>query len=150
MGKDRGKEKRPTKGVSVPVKRKPVVPLERPAKGELISWRLGFVELDGPWPWTALPRSKAAQVREFLRSMEQRTWADVQQGHKPQGKQIPLASAVTKAQNRLEALGFDDFDLTSFHLQGKERIWGIRQGQSCLLIWWDPRHEVCPSEPKHT
>lgn len=33
---------------------------------------------------------------------------------------------------------------------GLERIWGHRWDHVFYPIWWDPKHEVCPSTKKHT
>ena len=56
-----------------------------------------------------------------------------------------------KARKRLAALKLDDIEsLVSLRVAAKQRIWGIKQHNSLLLLWWDPGHQVCPSPPKHT
>jgi hypothetical protein len=55
------------------------------------------------------------------------------------------------ARDRLEDLRLEDIDeLVSLRLGGAERVWGIRDGNVMLLLWWDPEHAVCPSLKKHT
>jgi hypothetical protein len=49
----------------------------------------------------------------------------------------------------LEDCQRDDVDhLVNIRLTGVERIWGVRRGNACHLLWWDPRHEVWPA-PKN-
>jgi hypothetical protein len=56
-----------------------------------------------------------------------------------------------RRRHRLTALQLDDVeDLWEFHLGGETRVWGIRRGAVCYLLWWDPGHEVWPSTKKGT
>ena len=66
-------------------------------------------------------------------------------------KAIPIEHLCSDAQNRLRDLGLDDYDeVWEMRIGGKERVWGLRDASVMLLLWWDPEHEVCPSEKKHT
>jgi hypothetical protein len=46
----------------------------------------------------------------------------------------------------------DDVDeLFSLRMGGaKKRIYGIRDRGTLQVIWWDPEHEIYPTEPKNT
>jgi hypothetical protein len=58
---------------------------------------------------------------------------------------------IKEAQDRLTEISLDDLDeLTSLHLTGKGRVWGIIDQGVMNLLWWDPEHQVCPSHKKHT
>ena len=58
---------------------------------------------------------------------------------------------VKEAQDRLRELKEEDTEkLFSLRLAGKKRIWCIMKANVLQILWWDPKHEVCPSHKKHT
>jgi hypothetical protein len=58
---------------------------------------------------------------------------------------------IPDARKRLEQLRLDDTDeLFSLRLNGQERLWGIRSNDIFSLLWWDPKHEICPAPLKYT
>ena len=64
---------------------------------------------------------------------------------------VPLGQLVKEAQDRLQEIKKEDTEkLYSLRLDGKKRIWCIAKGNVLQILWWDPRHEVCPSLKKHT
>ena len=78
-------------------------------------------------------------------------WAQLTGGGRRRGakhKFIPMAACTSDAQNRLRALRLDEFDGSwfRFRLMGEHRLWGIVQDGCFLPVWWDPKHEVCPSQ----
>lgn len=85
-------------------------------------------------------------VKDRLVNYEKKTWQEsVGSGTVGTQKPIPLANLGGDALRRLEALELDDSDaLVEFRLSYAERVWGIRRNDVCYLLWWDPRHEVCP------
>lgn len=79
------------------------------------------------------------------------TWDAIVVTAKKFNHAVSCDSLCKSAKNRLQELELDDLDeLVSLRVSSKKRIWAIRQGQHCLLLWWDPDHEVCPSEKKNT
>jgi hypothetical protein len=83
--------------------------------------------------------------------MEKLTWGDAVQGGRPRLTEISLRRASAGAMRRLEETHRDDADgLVELHLSSRERIWGVRRGNVCHLLWWDPRHEVYPSPLRNT
>lgn len=56
---------------------------------------------------------------------------------------------ISEAQTRLEELKLDDEEeLFRFRLDGTARVWGIREGRVFKILWWDPEHEICPSNKR--
>ena len=47
-------------------------------------------------------------------------------------------------------MGDDQEELVSFRIGGRERLWAIRVETEAFLLWWDPNHEICPSQKKGT
>jgi hypothetical protein len=115
------------------------------------AWRFARAELTGPWGWSEISGDKALEVYTKLVHHEERTWAESLKPKSAGYKRIPVESVCAKAQRRLEDRNLDDYDdLVEFRLSGQERVWGIREGNICYILWWDPKHEVCPSHMKHT
>lgn len=136
----------PTQGKTVPVS---CWPTDEDSHN-LVSWRVGEVELAGPWPWGGIDNAKAGQIHRFLSEMEKLVWGAASQ-NQARIKTIPLERISAQAVARLRETERDDVDdLVELHLSGRERIWGVRRGNVCHLLWWDPRHEVCPSTQKGT
>lgn len=114
-------------------------------------WKVdpNIIDKCGRWGW------KKAKYEDLfddiiitLQNCEGRTWADVE------GKSnhfISVERICKQAQKRLIELDLEDNeDLFSLRINGKKRLWGIRRGSQLLLLWWDPEHEICPSNKKHT
>ncbi len=53
---------------------------------------------------------------------------------------------------RIADLKLDDYDGNwfRFRLGNMERLWGVVEEEDGVFypVWWDPRHEVCPSEDR--
>ncbi len=64
---------------------------------------------------------------------------------------VSVSEMIREAQKRLEELNLDDQDeLYRLRMNGKLRLWGIRDRNILRLLWWDREHEICPSQKKHT
>jgi hypothetical protein len=64
---------------------------------------------------------------------------------------IPLGDLCYAAQKRLVEIQQDDVDdLISLRLTGTMRVWGIRDRNILKILWWDPNHNVCPTQKRHT
>ena len=88
-----------------------------------------------------------AEIVVKLRDFESMTWNGLSAGYKPRGKEIPKEHTCDEAQKRLQEIAQEDIDsLWSLRLEGAHRLWGIRDGGVYHMIWWDPDHEVCPSD----
>ena len=113
-----------------------------------ISWRFGSADLGGTWRWTS--RDIGADLPEvvaFLAEMDKLTWAEAQQGWRPKAKRVEAAGICSEAQECLRRLGLEVEYLHEWHVSGARRIWGVREGHVCNVLWWDPEHTVWPSEP---
>ena len=89
---------------------------------------------------------------EHLRELEKKHWYEILVAGKKFNHNVEIGQLSPTAQSRLKEL-FNplDFDeLLSLRLTGKERIWEILDCGVVTLLWWDPKHEVCPYHLKHT
>jgi hypothetical protein len=143
------KRKEARYAVTPSVTKTPVVPSRWPTDNESrdrIAWRVGDAEFDGPWPWTALTAADAHRIHAFLAEIEKLTWGDACQGNRPRVKLERVQDAPQAVRERLVETKRDDVEhLVNLHIAGEERIWGVRRGNACHILWWDPCHQVWPS-----
>jgi hypothetical protein len=118
--------------------------------GRLASWHLSRIDFEGPWGCGFLTRDVIrAQIHPKIRSFEGMTWGEIKTSDL--GHSVPCQHCCAEARKRLRELEADDVDeLFRLRLTGKQRIWGIMDRGVLNLLWWDPSHTVCPSEPRHT
>jgi hypothetical protein len=111
-------------------------------------WLLGVLDMEGRWGWSRINRGLFETVHERLRNFETMTWTAIQQGD---SHFVPCSDIIKDARDRLAEIEQDDIDdLFSLRVQGRIRVWGIRDGAALKLLWLDPEHEVCPSLKKNT
>lgn len=99
----------------------------------------------------------ATEVVQFMVEMSKLTWAGIEAmrsgpshaRHKKHHSQS-VGALGTDARERVRQLRlnetFDD-DVFRFRLTGRKRLWGYRTGSVFHVLWWDPDHKVCPTEP---
>jgi len=111
-------------------------------------WKVGRTDFGGPWCPKRMAEANLHQILDKLKSIENSTWPDIERGG---SHFIPVSNVIKDAQARLRHLKLDDIDqLFSLRLTGAERLWGLRTNDVFSLLWWDPNHEICPSELRHT
>jgi len=120
-----------------------------PIENQPIVWRVGVLDKDGPWSWESTSLAESwVEMHSKMKDLESMTFGGVMKaGSHP----IPCSRLIPDAQKRLREINQNDLDeLFSLRLSGKQRIWGIRDRNVFKILWWDPNHEVCPSQKKHT
>lgn len=110
-----------------------------------MAWRFSSADLNGAWPWgDAVP----LQVFRKLADFESLSMTELRSaGSHP----VELGQLAKSARDRLAAIEKDDIDeLFSLRISGRERIWCITDRNVMRVLWYDPRHEVCPALLRHT
>lgn len=97
-----------------------------------------------------LQNKKCYRFLKKLHDFEGQTWSEIQIKDKKNNHIIDVADIIKEAQERLERLNLDEDQLFSLRLAGKERLWGILRNGEFNILWYDTKHEICPSPPKHT
>ncbi len=152
MGKNKAKKKRgPVAGAPVELKKRPLSGAGPPEPDPASNLVFGLQRLDheGPWSWTNVTGEQLRRIAEKCRGWESMRPNDVfaSSGNKP----VPNENLCKRAQDRLVAIELDDYDgLWELRVSGKERIWGLRERHIFYVLWWDPGHEVCPSNKRNT
>lgn len=115
-----------------------------------IFWSFSMYDPEIIFPKAGQPNLDFCVVATAIKETERRTWSDIDGNHK-RDHAIECSRLAKFAQDRLSAIQLDDTDeLWSIHINGKFRLWGIRDGSLFRMLWLDPQHEVCPSPKKHT
>ena len=119
--------------------------------GETLSWGVSMLDRHGPFGH-AISADDVAEILDFLKQIEKQTWNEVLKNRRDGGNHEVEVRLIQKAaQKRLKDRDLDDIDtLISLRMGAKKRIWGVRQGAVFRLLWWDPKHQVFPTEPRHT
>lgn len=118
--------------------------------GDRICWRFRHTDHDGPWCFHAVDSNDLCRVLGQLANFESMTVAEAFGGSP--GKDYNIEDIPnTQARARLEVLRLaDQTSISRFQLSGRERLYGFRLGNVFHVVWWDPRHEIWPTEKKHT
>lgn len=118
-------------------------------EGGALAWRISILDREGPFGWNQLTDpAKLHEIITKLHEYEDKQWADIiKMGSHP----VERHRLCKEARDRLKDIDQDDVDeLMSFRLTGKNRVWCIRHLNVMRILWWDPKHAVCPSIKKHT
>ncbi|MEM8574199.1 MAG: hypothetical protein AAGF48_06150 [Pseudomonadota bacterium] len=113
-------------------------------------WRVEEIDWEGPWGWrNATVDVLLQKIIPKLHNFESMTWGALDG---PSGSHsVNIEGLCDEAQKRLLKLRKDEQGaLYSLRITGKMRVWGIRDRAIFRVLWFDPRHEVCPSLKKHT
>lgn len=116
-----------------------------------VSWGVTFLDRNGPWGFDSVDKSTLwNQIYPKLRAFESMTWSEIKRAKK-QNHSVQVSKLDKLAQKRMIDLGLGEFDeLFSLRLSSRERLFGILAGGILMVIWYDPRHEVCPVKKRHT
>lgn len=106
------------------------------------AWRIASMQWQHPYGWHEVGSEKLHEIRSKLINFERLTWHEIL-GHN--NHPVSVSSLNKEAQKRLTDLKLDDVDeLVSLRLTGRQRVWGILEGNIYTILWWDPEHDVCP------
>lgn len=115
-------------------------------------WRFEKIDRNGKFAFDlSRPDFRHREVLQKLMDYGGMTWADIDGQQHDRGKSkhhyLNPESLSTAARERIKAKGFEeDSDaIYSFAMQNLLRIVGLRQGAEFYVVWYDPKHEFCPS-----
>lgn len=121
-----------------------------PSTEGLVSVSLGEVDIAGPFCISQATPEELVSILRFLHDVERMTPQAAFGGYP--GKDYDIDGIPNDvAKGRLVELGYDDEDrITRFQLTGQQRLYGFRRGARFYALWWDPGHDIWPSQKKHT
>ena len=119
-------------------------------------WSLQLADREGRWGFNdkVFADSWCGDILLKLQALEMKTWAIIanDSSGKSKGKgtrnhHIAVHDLSKNARKRLKKIKLDDLDqLFSLRINGKKRLFGIVENHVMKLLWYDPRHEVCPTK----
>lgn len=112
------------------------------------SWSFSKCDLDYQ-KWSLKQSDIFNEIIPKLISFEQRRWKEII-SDKKHNHWIECISLSKEAQDRLNELRLYYDSLFSLRLSGKIRLFGYIENGVFYIIWYDPEHEICPSQKKHT
>ncbi|TNM66869.1 hypothetical protein FHN55_12255 [Streptomyces sp. NP160] len=111
-----------------------------------LGWRLGQVDLDGPWGFLKMAPTELRAVLDRLSSFETMTVREVFYTGEEPGKHYSVDDLVKEARDRLTELDLDDETLIArLRIDGPGRVYGFLRESDFWFLWWDPRHEIYPT-----
>ncbi|MBN9737302.1 hypothetical protein PP1_020025 [Pseudonocardia sp. P1] len=115
--------------------------------------QLGKADVEGPWCLSRITPDDHVALLQRIASVESMTVREVFNtsggglGVDYQIDALPNAEAV----RRLVTLEYDDeTQISRIRVSGTGRLFGFRKGERFYVLWWDPLHEIWPSQLKHT
>lgn len=112
-------------------------------------WQIGSIDIDGPFGWGELETQFIiSEILPKVQDFETMKWSEIlgRNNH-----EVDISDFSKEAQKRLQEIGLNDIEkMVSLRLTGPKRLWGIKLQNTMRVLWWDPNHEVCPSQKKHT
>ncbi len=116
------------------------------------AWRTKSIDYDGEWGLrTADSRTLLSKIIPRLHEYESMTWGEITGARNTSNHPMPIDKISAAALRRLADIGRDDIEtLIQLNIQGKERVWGTRQGLIFHMLWWDPDHTVYRVTKKRT
>ena len=112
-------------------------------------WSFSLLDIGSTWCWSKMSPEQFGEVFAKLKNFETMKWAEIKGPKKSHF--IKKTRLIKEAQDRLSEIGFEEEEeLFSLRLEGKQRIWGLLDDHVLRILWWDPEHEICPSNLKHT
>jgi hypothetical protein len=113
------------------------------------AWRVGQARRAGEYAWHTLSQDDLHDLHDRLSAFEGMTWQQIQQSAKSHF--INVSTISKTAQEDLSSRKLDDVDqVFSLRLTGAKRVFGLLREGVLDILWWDPDHQVCPSNLKHT
>lgn len=109
-------------------------------------FRFNRVDVGSDWCLTLITREDHLALIDFMAQMERLSLGEVIPAI---GKREDVAgnSPNPLAQRRAQEKFPDDHDqIHSLRVSGSKRIWGLQFANEFSVIWWDPGHEIWPTQ----
>lgn len=115
-------------------------------------WRFDMIDREGRFAFDLSRKDFLhREVLQKLMDYGGMTWEEIDRQQHDRGKSkhhyLNPDSLSSEAKSRIRARHLEEETdvIYSFALQNLLRIIGIRQGEEFFAVWYDPRHEFCPS-----
>jgi len=116
-----------------------------------VSIDLGQYDTGYRWGESNRNRENPHAVLCRLAEVARMTWSNLRTHNPRYDHACDIERICARAQRQLTAVGGDDCDeFWRLRIGSRGRLWGIRRGSTFYVLWWDPCHEVWPTQPRGT
>ena len=121
-----------------------------------MSWTCDAPDCEGAWSWGTerqwSEQSWSETIEPKLREWERLKWREIDtfssgSGHKMHHN-MGADVICPEAQERLDSLQKYGDDIFRFRLGNRRRLWGFRIVAKFEILWFDPHHEIYPTDPE--
>jgi hypothetical protein len=143
-----GKEKKVAFGAVPPGDKKPAIAADPISYLHLkASWRVRHVQMATPYGWRELSPEQIVYVQSKLSAFESMTWKEIFVDAKKQNHAIEVGDLkCDKARKWMESNMKGQPTLWTLRFTGKQRVWGIFSEGAYQIVFWDPEHQICPTD----
>ena len=130
-----------------PEKKSRCIPGTSRSADEHIAWRFELISREPCYGWDTLPADDHKLLNEHLAQFESMTIGQLFNNSGRPCKTYTNPHDIPDGLARKRFLEqYDDQDeIHRLRCGGIKRIYGFRQGNIFMILWWDPRHEIWPS-----
>lgn len=146
--------KTPKAAHNVPAEKKPTVSVDFPEELDERHLEFTFRDADmvGPWSLQNISEIDARTLFSFLKDMESMTMKEAMAGET--GKMADyedMTGCPNPAPAQRLAELYDGADnVCRLRVTGRKRLIGLRVEHRFSVLWWDPEHEIWPTQKRHT
>lgn len=117
-----------------------------------LCWRFTHVDHEGPWGFSEVDTETFCGILRKLSDFESMTVAEVFHNGGYPGKEYDVATLPNReALARLVELNLADMTkIWRLQWTGESRLFGFLDGNIFHVVFWDPKHKIWPSKPRHT
>ncbi|MBY0597675.1 MAG6450 family protein [Bacillus bingmayongensis] len=88
-----------------------------------------------------LNKKDLKQLSNFLRRVSGMTWSQIRLSDGIKTKKIPVSSLRYALPNSVS----EEEEILEMRVSQEHRIWGFQNQSTFYVIWFDPKHAVCPA-----
>lgn len=123
-----------------------------------MTWTCEGSDCDGSWSWGISRQWSdsdwSSVIEPKLMDWSKLTWGEIDnfsagkaaKRHKMHHT-MPTEAIVDEAITRLEDIDRYDDTMFRFRLGNRRRLWGFRIVSEFHIVWFDPEHDIYPTEP---
>lgn len=120
-------------------------------KNEFLRFRFDLLDDMDQWCLGSIKSEDLHLLLTKMKHFESMRVKEIFHAGEEPGKSYSMESIIKPAQERMRSRQLDDVDsIQRLNIGGAKRLYGLLKGKEFSVIWWDPKHEICPSPLKHT
>jgi hypothetical protein len=119
-----------------------------------MDWDASEADREGNWSWGPRDWTEAAWdgvIHPKLANFKTMKWHEIEAAVTSNGHRMhhpmPIETICDECQTRLLKLEKVDGDIYRFRLGNLPRLWGFRVLHVFEILWYDPEHNVYPTDP---